>query len=128
MDMRSVVRLTTVTVLVLALGLHWVVLQTIAWTGMIINYSRDASFSQAVSRTFDGQHPCSMCTVIKKARAEQKQHEQEEPVKPGTKLDLALVWECPASDFFCKHERMAVQEDDAPSRSYAPPKPRPRPA
>ena len=125
-NVRPVVRFTTVIVLVLSLGLHWAVLQTIAWTGMIIHYSRDASFSEAVSKTFDGHHPCSMCKVIKKARAEEKQHEQEQPVKPGPKMDCGLVWECLPVDFFCERERIPVRHADAPNRSYAPPKPRPR--
>lgn len=125
--MRSVVRFTTVLVLVLSLGLHWAVLQTVAWTGMIISYSRDASLSEALSKTFDGEHPCPMCKVIKKARAEEKQQEQKQ-VKPGSKMDLGLVWQSTPFDFSSDRERISSPNTDAPRRSYEPPKPRPRTA
>jgi hypothetical protein len=114
-----------VLVLVLSLGLHWAVLQTIAWTGMIISYSRDASFSEAVSKTFDGEHPCPMCKVIKKARAEEKQQEQQQ-VKPGSKLDLGLVWQPVTFNFACKQEQIPSPDFHALSWREQPPKPRPR--
>jgi hypothetical protein len=115
-----------VLVLVLSLGLHWAFLQTIAWTGMIISYSRDASFSEAVSKTFDGEHPCPMCKVIKKARAEEKDQQQKQQVKPGSKMDLGLVWQNPAFDFSSDREKISSPNTDSSIRSYEPPKPRPR--
>jgi hypothetical protein len=125
---RSVVRFTTVLVLVLSLGLHWALLQTVAWTGMIISYSRDASFSEAVSKTFDGEHPCPMCKVIKKARAEEKDQQQKQQVKPGSKMDLGLVWQCTPFHFSSEREKISSPNTDASIRSYEPPKPRPRTA
>jgi hypothetical protein len=123
---RSVVRFTTVLVLVLSLGLHWAVLQTIAWTGMIVSYSRDASFSEAVSKTFDGEHPCPMCKVIKQARAEEKQQQEKQQVESGSKMDLELVWQSTAFDFSCDREKFSSPDFSAPSRREQPPKPRPR--
>jgi len=35
----SLFKSATVAVLVLSLGLHWALLQTVAWTGMILAYS-----------------------------------------------------------------------------------------
>ncbi len=126
---RSVVRFATVLVLVLSLGLHWAVLQTIAWTGMIVSYSRDASFTEAVTKTFDGEHPCPMCKVIKQARAEEKQKEKKQEVKPGSKkLDLGLVWKCRAFDFSRDTEKMSSVTADASVRTLKPPKPPPRTA
>jgi hypothetical protein len=97
---------------VLSLGLHWAVLQTIAWTGIIVSYSRDASFSEAASKTLDGEHPCPMCKVIKKARTAEKQQEQEQKqqVKPGSKMDLDLVWQCTSSDF------SSIRSNEPPKR------------
>lgn len=126
--MRAALKAITVLVLVLTLGLHWALLQTMAWTGMIISYSRDASLSEAVSKTFDGQHPCCMCKAIKQARAEEKQQQQKQESKPDGKIKLALPEIAfslisPAS----KSELPSVDQW-ATARSYEPPKPRPRAA
>jgi hypothetical protein len=112
--------------LVLTLGLHWALLQTFAWTGMLITYARDASFKEAVAKTFDGQHPCALCKVIKKGRAEEKNQEQKQ-VKPEIKLDLALVWQPAGFNFDHRdHERIATFNSFGTSRADEPPKPRPR--
>ena len=58
-----------------ALGGHWLVLQTVAWGGMIVDYSRGAGFTVAVEKTFDGQHPCPMCKSIEKTRQSEKKHD-----------------------------------------------------
>ncbi len=94
---------------------------------MIITYSRDASFSEAVSKTFDGEHPCAMCKAIKQGRAEEKQ-QQKQPVKPDSKMDLGLVWQSVAFGFSCDRELISSTDSHAPSWREAPPKPRPRTA
>lgn len=116
---------TLVLALTLSLGLHWALMQTVAWTGMIISYSRDGSFTEAVSKTFDGQHPCCLCKMIQKGQAEEKKQEGQQ-VKPGSKLELGLVWNSSEFDFTCEQERIPSSDSDAPSRREAPPKPRPR--
>ena len=123
--MRAI-KTTTVLLLVLTLGLHWTLLQTIAWTGMIVSYSRDASLAEAVSKTFDGKHPCKMCKVIKQARAEEKQQQQKQESKPDSKIKLALPEIAfrlisPASE-----SKLPSVDQWASARSYEPPKPRPR--
>lgn len=126
--MRAALKAITVLVLVLTLGLHWALLQTMAWTGMIISYSRDASLSEAVSKTFDGQHPCCMCKAIKQARAEEKHQQQKQESKPDGKIKLALP-EIAFSLISPASEADLPSVDQwATARSYAPPKPRPRAA
>jgi hypothetical protein len=114
-------------VLSLSLGLHWALLQTIAWTGMIVTYSRDGSFAEAVGKTFDGKHPCCMCKAIKQGRAEEKKQEQKQ-VKPGSKLDLGLIWRPVTFHFTGARERIPTVDTRAASRAEQPPKPRPRPS
>ncbi len=53
-----------------AANLHLPALQVVAWTGMIISYSKDRTLADAVSMTFDGEHPCPMCKSIKKQQSE----------------------------------------------------------
>ena len=67
------------TVLILVLlagtGAHWGALQSVAWTRMLAENLRTSSFTEAVAHTFDGQHPCSLCKVIAKAKKCEKKAE-----------------------------------------------------
>ena len=55
--------------LFLTAGGHYALLQTVAWTTMVNDFSRTGSLSMAVEKTFDGRHPCSLCKKITKARS-----------------------------------------------------------
>jgi hypothetical protein len=70
-------RVTTVVALCLAVGLHWLALQSIAWTAMIVQNAKQASFCEAVKRTFDGAHPCDLCKRISKAKGAEKKHDNQ---------------------------------------------------
>ncbi len=126
--MRHLIRTLTALLLVLTLGLQWAVLQSVAWVGMIVTYSHDASFTEAISKTFDGKHPCCMCKAIKQARADEKQKEQKQNVKPGSKSEPGLVWQATPFDFSTDANRVLPTDSKAPTRSDQPPKPRPRTA
>jgi hypothetical protein len=121
--MRTTIKTTAVLMLVLSLGLHWALLQTIAWTGMVISYSRDNPFREAVSMTFDGQHPCALCHVVKEGRAAEQDQEESLPVN---KLPLADRWSAPQYCFDCDRESIPTGVHPPASRAEAPPKPRPR--
>ena len=77
-----------VTALVLSLGAHWVFLQTIAWVGMAINYSQDASLTIALEKTFDGKHPCRICKVVEEGKQAEKKSEAKIEIK---KLDCFIM-------------------------------------
>jgi hypothetical protein len=52
-------------------------MQTVAWAGMLWNYTQaEGSLLSGVKKTFDGEHPCTMCDSIKTA----KEKEQSKPV------------------------------------------------
>jgi hypothetical protein len=114
-------------VLVLSLGLHWTLLQTIAWTGMFISFSRTGSFKEAAIKTFDGQHPCTLCTAIKQGREEERQQDRE-PWTGGSKLDPGVVWLSPELVFESAAESMDSTQAFRRSRTDEPPKPRPKDA
>jgi hypothetical protein len=57
-------RILTWLMLAMLVGGHWGMLQMVAWTGMLIDYSRDNSFATAVAMTFDGEHPCAICHEV----------------------------------------------------------------
>ncbi len=58
-------------------GGHWGAMQVVAWAGMLVSYTQaDGSLLAGAKKTFDGEHPCTMCDSIKTA----KEKEQSKPV------------------------------------------------
>ncbi|HTV62132.1 MAG TPA: hypothetical protein VMH30_06145 [Verrucomicrobiae bacterium] len=76
--------------LVAMLGAQWTLLQTVAWTTMLANNLRTYSFSESVSRTFDGQHPCPLCRAI---AAGKKSERKNDTVQARQKLEFPLFAE-----------------------------------
>ena len=64
--------------------------QEIAWAGMLVNYSRSQGIVDGVKRTFDGRHPCSLCKKAADLRRSESAPGQEE--KPLVELRGRLVW------------------------------------
>lgn len=123
--MRGTLKATAVILLVLSLGLHWTLLQTVAWTGMVINYSRGSSLDQAISMTFDGEHPCPMCKAIKQGKSEERERNQE--ITKSGKLELALPWTRVAFIFGSTPEAIAPPAlSILHSRIQTPPSPPPK--
>jgi hypothetical protein len=63
---RVVRGLLLISVLV-SVGTHTVVLQTVAWTKMAVEFSQRSSLQTSLTDTFDGRHPCSICRSLKSA-------------------------------------------------------------
>lgn len=57
--------------LFLSIGLQWAGLQSAAWVGMVVSYSRQVNFGTAIEMTFDGAHPCNLCKAVKKGQETQ---------------------------------------------------------
>lgn len=106
-------------------GGHWAILQTVAWTQMIRDYSQESGLIAGVAQTFSGERPCGMCKSIEKNR------QQEEKAPASIKVDkkaevfvasvtsqlhppLAYKFSYPSSDI------------GSTSRALAPPVPVPR--
>jgi hypothetical protein len=90
---RSVI----VAMLILATGGHWVLLQSVAWVSMTVQFSQVEPISSALKKTFDGQHPCSLCKVVDEGLRKETHQKLQ---KPEIKLDLfcdrrAVSVECP---------------------------------
>jgi hypothetical protein len=104
-------------------GGHWLVLQSVAWGAMLMNYSERASFSVAVEKTFDGQHPCGLCQQIEKGKkSEQKQDVKVEIAK------LTLFHQRAPSTVFNHRDFTSQQliDSHSESRPQVPPVPPPR--
>ena len=50
------------------IGLPQGLLQTVAWGWMLTSYSQESGFGVGLKKTFDGQHPCSLCERIAQTR------------------------------------------------------------
>jgi hypothetical protein len=109
--------------LVLTTGAHWAALQSIAWTTMLANNLRSDSFSQAVSKTFDGDHPCCLCKAI---AAGKKAEKESESAAPALKMEFPafagkILLASPA-----RFELFPLHNTFADSHSSKPPLPPPR--
>lgn len=86
--LRQIGRIAIIGALCCAIGLHWVALQSFAWTNMLIEYSKRAPLCQAIAQTFDGAHPCSLCHIVATGKASEKKTEIQSPVP---KIDIICV-------------------------------------
>src|SRR5258706_4666263 len=72
----------------MAIGGHWLVLQSAAWLGMFASNRTTASMAEAWSKTFDGKHLCKLCKVVREGKKAEKTQDRQ---KIEIKLDLLLV-------------------------------------
>ncbi len=75
-------------------GAHWAALQVTAWTGMLVTRSQEAGMVEAMKTTFDGAHPCAMCSAIEK----EKNGEQQKSA--AISLRQAMEIQCVAMEGF----------------------------
>lgn len=64
------------------------VLQLVAWSQMIKDYSQEKGLVAGVVKTFDGKHPCQLCKKISVSQ----QEEQNKPVLPESKHEMVSKW------------------------------------
>ena len=81
---KRVAKFAVILAVALSVGLHWALLQTFAWSGMVYHYAQQTTLREAVSKTFDGKHPCRLCKLV---RAGQQAEQQSETLVPLVKID-----------------------------------------
>ena len=64
------------------------VFQVFAWAEMLKDYTQQSGLLQGVKETFDGDHPCAMCSRIDQA----KQNEGKQSPLPLEKIDKLSKW------------------------------------
>lgn len=97
-------------------------MQSVAWVTMIVDFSRDASLVEAVGKTFDGEHPCSLCKAVASGQEEERER-QSTLADPLAKLVAVLAAEVlavslPSVDevrYFPFGARPCTAEDSLPS-------------
>ncbi len=109
-----------------ASGAHWMLLQSVAWVGMVATFAHDRPLTQAVSDAIDGQHPCDMCKVI--ASGQQQEKKSPSGVISGAAGKVLLYFVAEDLRLSPSSERAALVDLvlQADSRREAPPSPPPR--
>lgn len=109
--------------LITAIGGHWAVLQTVAWSTMLANNLRESSLTEALEKTFDGDHPCQLCKHISAGKKAEKKSDFQVDLKKFefTNASEAFVFAAPQT-FWSQNESVFSGE----ALSYAPPLPPPR--
>jgi hypothetical protein len=74
-------------------GGQWAVLQSVAWAGMLASRLRTQRLPDAITTTFDGQHPCPLCKVVQTGRKNES--------KPEAVIKLPRI-EFPLADCGCQ--------------------------
>ena len=69
--MRRFLQTSLVLVAALFSGGQVVLLQLVAWAGMLVGNVVSHDVGEAVARTFDGEHPCSLCRFVREAEESQ---------------------------------------------------------
>jgi hypothetical protein len=76
---------------------------------MLIDYSQTAGgLATGISQTFDGEHPCSMCKAVKKAKQEQAPQgivlklSELKATSPLTELPISIRMTSDAPSYFSK--------------------------
>jgi hypothetical protein len=116
-------RLTLVAALACSIGLHWGLLQSVAWLGMVVSYSQEGSVGEALAKTFDGKHPCPLCKAI---AAGKKAEKKSEIPAAGKKFEFSYsraVFVFSAPTHFWTASGL---EERADSLNLAPPTPPPK--
>lgn len=112
--------------LMVSIGGQWAVLQSAAWISMAVSYSIKAgSVSEGLSKTFDGEHPCKLCCMVKKGTDSEKKDPKQETAKQKIELfsqeRVIFVVASPAPpQVFAPVAEAAIQ------RTMIPPTPPPR--
>jgi len=72
----------------IALGIPWMLAQSVAWLGMAVTYSLEkGSLVEGLSATFDGEHSCPLCKAVEKSGRETR----ETMLQKVLKLDAVLA-------------------------------------
>src|SRR5947207_5869224 len=81
-------RIVMILALCCAIGLHWIALQSLAWTTMVIDYSKHAPLRAAIAQALDGSHPCSLCHAVNSGKNSEKKSDLQSSTP---KIDMICV-------------------------------------
>jgi hypothetical protein len=99
-------------------------LQSVAWSRMLMAYSRGGQWISAVTKTFDGRHPCSLCKQIERAKSGEPSPER------AAEVENQAAFVAPALVALVRNEglswRLEIPEGHGEDRAEQPVTPPPR--
>jgi hypothetical protein len=104
-----------------ATGGHWAVLQTIAWADMLATNLQTESVGTAITKTFDGAHPCKMCKQISTGKQEEKKSDLPMQLKKLEFVSARPIGVVFAPQNFCFTPESVFTFDSLPHRPSVPP-------
>lgn len=78
-------KLAVAGILIFSIGLHWPILQSVAWLNMIVSFSQEDGLEQAFVKTFNGKNPCKVCHLVAAGKKAEKKDAKDLSIK---KIDL----------------------------------------
>jgi len=120
---KRAAKVAVILAVALSLGLHWALLQSVAWAGMFASYARQTTLSEAFTKTFDGKNPCRICKLVREGQQSEKAKESV--------LPLVKVESLPCAEVFVLIPPVplpspSVSDEAALPRAESPPTPPPR--
>lgn len=122
---KSAAKVAVILAVALSLGVHWALLQGVAWAGMVVSFAQETSIQEAVTKTFNGKNPCRLCKLVREGQQSEKTKESLLPVLKIESLPCAAVFvltpPVPLSS-------PTAPDETASPRAESPPSPPPRAA
>ena len=122
---RRVAKVAVILAVALSVGLHWALLQSVAWTGMLVTFAQQTTLREALTKTFDGKNPCRLCKFVRAGQESEKQTHSLLPLVKIESLPCSAVFALiPPAPLMLP----AADNAGAPPRPESPPSPPPRAA
>ena len=122
---KRAAKVAVILAVALSIGLHWALLQSVAWTGMFVTFAQQTTLRAAFTKTFDGKHPCRICKLVREGQQSEKSKE--------SLLPLVKIESLPCATAFVLTPPTLLPSPTAPDtlaslRAESPPIPPPRAA
>ena len=89
---KRAAKIAIILAVALSLGLHWAVLQSVAWAGMFATYAQQTTLREAFVKTFDGKNPCRICKLVREGQQSEKAKESVLPLAKFESLPCASAF------------------------------------
>lgn len=122
---KRTAKVAVILAVALSVGLHWVLLQSVAWTGMFVSFAQQTTLSDAFAKTFDGKNPCRICKLVSEGQQSEKARESILPLVKIESLPCTTAFVLLPPPPLCP---LPVNDEAAPPRAESPPLQPPRAA
>ena len=89
---KRAAKVAVILAVALSIGLHWALLQSVAWTGMFVSFAQQTTLREAFTKTFDGKNPCRICKLVREGQKSDKAKESLLPLEKIESLPCAVAF------------------------------------